>query len=250
MAGTGAGYDLSTTTFSPDGRVFQIEYAMKAVDNSGTCLGLVCKDGVLVAVEKFLLSKMLVEKTNKRIFPVARHAGMASAGLVTDARQIVQRARDEARVHTENFGEKIAPHVLAERTAGFVHLFTLYGSVRPFGSSVLMAGHDDDSGYSLFCIDPVGGCAKYTGVALGKGRQTAKTELEKMPLKDMTCAEALQTVAKIIHKVHDEKDKDFELEASWICEASNNQFVPVPDTLIKEAEEKAKAAIAEEEDAE
>ncbi|KAF4698993.1 Proteasome subunit alpha type-3, partial [Perkinsus olseni] len=95
MSGTGSGYDLSATTYSPDGRVFQIEYAQKAVDNGGTALALCCKDGIVFANEKFLLSKMLVPGTNKRIFPVDRHATLAISGLVADAKQIVERAREE-----------------------------------------------------------------------------------------------------------------------------------------------------------
>ena len=79
---SGAGYDLSVSTFSPDGRVYQVEYAAKAVENSGTVVGLCCKDGVVMGCEKFLTSKMLVPGTNRRILRVAKHAGIAMAGLV------------------------------------------------------------------------------------------------------------------------------------------------------------------------
>merc|ERR1712032_1118182 len=97
MAGSGAGYDLSVTTFSPDGRVFQVEYAQKAVENSSTAVGICCKDGIVFGVEKYLASKMLVAGTNRLTFPVHRRAGIAIAGLVADARQIVTRAQGEAK---------------------------------------------------------------------------------------------------------------------------------------------------------
>merc|ERR1712187_277171 len=96
MGGTGAGYDLSATTYSTDGRVFQVEYAQKAVENSGTAVAICCKDGIIFATEKFLLSKMLVPGTIKRIFPVTRTSGIAIAGFSADGRQIVNRARSEA----------------------------------------------------------------------------------------------------------------------------------------------------------
>jgi len=251
MAGTGAGYDLSSTTFSPDGRIYQVEYAQKAVENSGTSLAICCKDGVLFAVEKFLLSKMLVPGTTKRIFPVHRHAGMSMAGFLADSRQIVLRAREEISSHKNAFAEVMAPEVLAERLGNWVHMYTLYWAVRPYGCSVLLGCVDPDTKVpSLFCIDPSGLVFKYSGTAIGKGKQAAKTELEKlMANPDLTCQEALVHLAKILHKVHDEKDKDFELEASWICPQSNYEFAPVPNDVLKVAEDKAKEMIdAEEQD--
>lgn len=252
MAGTGAGYDLSVTTYSPDGRVFQVEYAGKAVENSGTSIAICCKDGVVFAAEKFLLSKMLVPGTNKRIFPVHRHAGMSIAGLVADARQLVSRARSEATQYFSAYNEEIPPELLAERLGLFMHAYTLYGSIRPFGCALLLGCVDKDTkAPSLFCIDPSGMCFKYTGTAVGKGKQAAKTEIEKLFANkpDLTCEEALVYVAKVIHKVHDEKDKDFELEASWICPQSNYQHGPVPSEKLKAAETEAKRILeAEQED--
>jgi len=251
MAGTGSGYDLSVTTFSPDGRVFQVEYAGKAVENSGTSMAICCKDGIIFAVEKFLLSKMLVPGTIKRTFPVTRSAGMAISGLVADSRQIVDRARAEAKQYKNAYGEEMPPEVLAERIGLFVHAYTLYWSIRPFGCAVLLGCVDKDTKVpSLFCIEPSGMVFKYKGTAVGKGKQAAKTEIEKLYASspDLTCEEALKYVAKILHKVHDEKDKDFELEASWICPASGYQHAPVPTELLKTREAEAKAMLEAEDD--
>mmetsp|Transcript_52542 Transcript_52542/g.162519 ORF Transcript_52542/g.162519 Transcript_52542/m.162519 type:complete len:255 (-) Transcript_52542:6-770(-) len=251
MAGTGAGYDLSVTTFSPDGRVFQVEYAQKAVENSGTTVAICCKDGVIFAVEKFMLSKMLVPGTNKRIAPVHRHAGMSVAGFVADGRQIVARARSEATQYQSAYNEEIPPEILAERIGLFVHAYTLYWSIRPFGCAVLLGAVDKETKKpSLFCVDPAGLVFKYSGTAMGKGKQAAKTEIEKLLANgsdQLTCQEALVRVAKILHKIHDEKDKDFELEASWICALSDYQHSPVPPELLKEAEAEAKRLIEAEE---
>lgn len=251
MAGTGSGYDTSVTTFSPDGRVFQVEYAGKAVENSGTSMAICCKDGIVFAVEKFLLSKMLVPGTIKRTFPVTRRAGMAISGLVADSRQIVDRARSEAKQYKSAYGEEMPPEVLAERIGLFLHAYTLYWSIRPFGCAVLLGCVDKDTkATSLFCIEPSGMVFKYKGTAIGKGKQAAKTEIEKLyaASPDLTCEEALKYVAKILHKVHDEKDKDFELEASWICPASNYEHSPVPAELLKAREAEAKAMLEAEDD--
>lgn len=121
MASQGTGYDLSASTYSPDGRIFQvrtappvkwlyffwllncisffspqIEYAQKATENAGTVIGIKCSDGILLAVEKLVQTKLLVPGSNKRIFTVDYHAGVASAGLIADGKHLAIRARDEA----------------------------------------------------------------------------------------------------------------------------------------------------------
>lgn len=244
---SGSGYDLSTTTFSPDGRVFQVEYAVKAVENTGTTIGLCCKDGVVMGVEKFKLSKMLVSGTNRRIVRVDKHSGMALAGFVTDARQIALRARSEAQQHKSVYATPISAKSLAERCGLFVHMFTLYWSVRPFGASVLI-GTVDDKGPALYGIDAPGTVLKYYGHAVGKGARAAKGEIEKLNLKELTCAEAIKQVARILHKGHDEKDKDFDVEMSWICPQTNNEHSLVPDAMVAEAEAWAKQQLQSEED--
>merc|ERR1712004_728164 len=99
---------LSASQFSPDGRVFQIEYANKAVENSGTCLGIRGKDGVVFACEKIVVSKLYEAGANRRITNIDTHVGMAAAGLVTDARQLAEIARDEAGTYrSETELEKI-----------------------------------------------------------------------------------------------------------------------------------------------
>jgi len=252
MSGTGAGYDLSVTTFSPDGRVYQVEYAGKAIENSGTTIAICCKDGVIFGVEKFLLSKMLVAGTSKRIFPVHRRAGMSIAGLVADSRQIVARARSETTQYKSSYNEEIPPELLADRLGMFMHAYTVYGSIRPFGCAVLLGCVDPDTKKpSLFCVEPSGQNYKYSGTAMGKGKQAAKTEIEKLLANgsdSLTCKDTLLHVAKILHKVHDEKDKDFELEASWICAESNYEFQAVPRDLVKAAEAQAKEQLEKEQE--
>jgi len=243
MTSIGTGYDLSATTYSPDGRVFQIEYAHKAVENSGTAVAVRVKDGVVFGVEKLIISKMLVEGSNPRIHGLDQHAGMAMAGLVADARQISNKGRKEASEYKSFYGHNIPISVLASRIAGFVQMYTLYSHIRPFGATVLVGGMDEN-GPQLYMIKPSAISWGYFACAAGKGKSAAKTELEKLKLSDMTCRQALVEVAKIIHMVHDEvKDKDFELELGWVCEESNRQYQMVPKDLRDQAEDQAKAAL-------
>lgn len=250
MSSIGTGYDLSTTTFSPDGRVFQVEYAGKAVDNSGTVVALRCKDGIVFAVEKMVRSKMLVVGSNRRIASIASHVGMACAGLTADARQLVNRARAECDGYKNNYGMDIPGNVLNERMSAFMHLFTVYWTVRPFGAAALMGVRSRD-GYELYHLEPNGTAYRYFACAIGKAKQAAKTELEKLNLEELSAKDALFELSKIIHSVHDEvKDKDFELELSWICDETNGVHQLVPAEMRDEISKRAKDALEEDDEEE
>lgn len=253
MSSTGAGYDHTVTTFSPDGRVFQVEYAVKAVEKSGTLLGIRCTDGVVMAVEKPFISKMLVAGSNRRLYSVDQHTGMGTCGLAADARQLVNFARKEAKQYKGFAGQHIAGNVLADRVGGEVHNHTLYWYLRPFGAVVMIANYDEVTGPQLYMVEPAGQTYKYFACAVGKQKQGAKTELERLPFDTITCKQAVKELAKIIYKLHDDvKDKDFELEMSWVCDESDKKHVQVPaelrDAAIKEAREAKEKADMEDSD--
>lgn len=246
MASIGTGYDLSSTTFSPDGRVFQVEYAAKAVENSGTCLGLRCKDGVVLAVEKTIVSKMLVQGTLRRSHIIDRHATLAVCGLISDGRVIVNHARDECERYKDFYGRPIPGRVLADRLAHFVHLYTLHWHVRPFGCAVLLAVASVD-GPELYLVEPSGISYRYYGCAFGKGKQAARTELEKLKLNDaqgkpaFTTEEAIAELAKIIVKVHDDtKDKDYEIEMISVTTGEDGKARLVPRDIVDKVHADAK----------
>jgi len=250
MSSIGTGYDLSAHQFSPDGRVFQVEYANKAVENSSTAVAIRCKDGVVFGVEKLVTSKLYEPATTgKRIFTIDKHVGMAVAGLISDARELVQVARDEAADYRVNYGSPIPLKYLASRVAGYVHIFTCHSSYRPFGCSILLSGYSKDEGSSLYLVEPSGTYHGYKGIAIGKAKQNARTEIEKLQFENLTCREAAQEVAKIIYVVHDEvKDKNFQLELSWVGTESNGLHKMVPDSLLTEVEEQAKKSLEEDSD--
>jgi 20S proteasome subunit alpha 7 len=255
MASSGSGYDLYASTFSPDGRIFQVEYATKAVENAGTVLGIKSSNGVVLGVAKPIHHKMVVATTGsyKRIHTCDQHIGMASTGFFPDARVLVQRTVEEAADWQEQYGGKIPPHVLGERLGSYMHYFTLHGSLRPFGAAAVMAGYDVDSKEcSLQMLEPNGAPHKYYGVATGKGKQAAKTELEKLNLHKtpLPVDDAVKQILRILHLLHQEqKDaKPFEVEVSWICEASGWKHQPVPKDILKVAEKWAKEQLEEEEE--
>ncbi|WAR19441.1 PSA3-like protein [Mya arenaria] len=219
MSSIGTGYDLSASQFSPDGRVFQVEYAQKAVENSGTAIGIRGKDGIVFGVEKLVTSKLYETGANKRIFNIDRHIGMAVAGLLADARQVVENARDEASNYRSNYGMPVPLKHLTDRVSMYVHAYTLYGSVRPFGVSSILGSYDAVEGAQMFVIDPSGVSYGYHGCAIGKAKQAAKTEIEKI--------------------------KNFELELSWVGEMTEGKHQLVPKNVFTEAEKYAKESLEE-----
>ncbi|KAJ2020947.1 putative proteasome subunit alpha type-7 [Coemansia sp. RSA 455] len=248
MTSIGTGYDLSVSTYSPDGRVFQVEYAQKAVDNSGTAIGLRVKDGVVLAVEKIKHSRLLVPHANRRIMTAGKHIGIATAGWMSDTRHLVKRVRDEARDYRSTYKVDIPAKIIAERTGMYAQAYTLYSAVRPFGVSTIIGTVDVD-GPQLYMVEPSGQYVGYRGCAAGKGKQVAKTEIEKLNLDQMTAREAIKEAARIIYAAHDDsKDKLFELELSWICAESNGLHAHVPQNLFDEAVQHAERALNDDED--
>lgn len=122
-----------------------------------TAIGVKCKDGVILGVEKLIMAKMLVEGSGRRIHNIDEHIGAATAGLMPDARQLVSRAREECRGYRQNYSEPVPPRTLNERMGGYMHLFTVYWYLRPFGASILLAGYDQETkAAELYCCEPTG----------------------------------------------------------------------------------------------
>ncbi|CDO94438.1 unnamed protein product [Kluyveromyces dobzhanskii CBS 2104] len=251
MTSIGTGYDLSNSVFSPDGRNFQVEYAVKAVENGATSLGIKYEDGVVLAVEKLITSKLLVPGKNKKIQTVDRHVGCVYSGLMPDGRHLVNRGREEAASFKKMYGTPIPIPAFADRVGQYVQAHTLYNSVRPFGVTAIFGGVDSN-GPHLYMLEPSGTYWGYNSAATGKGRQSAKAELEKLSNKNpnLTAREAVKEAARIIYAAHeDNKEKDFELELSW-CSTSetNGLHKEVPKDLFDEAVEYAKKELGDDSD--
>lgn len=153
-----------------------------------------------MGTEKIVVNKMMTSGTDKRAYNITKSAGCVVNGLVPDGRNIMFRGREEAKQYQEQFGIKAPAKILAERIANYVQMHTVYASYRPFGTSVILAVHDNMKGHSLWMIEPSGACFQYYGCASGRGRQLARNEIEKGLFREQTVAEALPQIAKILLK--------------------------------------------------
>ena len=193
---------------------------------------------------------MLVAGSNRRVHVVDAHAGVAFTGNAADGRQIVNRSREECVSYEDTYGIKIPSNVLSDRVSSYVHYFSLHGALRPFGASALIASYDQDvKKFSLHTVDPSGMAYAFYANAVGKGRQGAKTELEKIDFEAITVEEGVKEIARIIDTLHDDdKDKPYELELSWISEATGFVFQACSKEVVAAAQKYAKEQNAEEED--
>lgn len=199
-----AAYDRAITVFSPDGRLFQVEYAREAVKTGATSIGFVCKDGVILLAQKRISSALIVGDSHEKIFEIDRHIAAASSGLVADARKLVDFARLEAQKHRLVYDEAIDLESLAKKVGDHIQVFTQYAGVRPYGVSLLIAGVSDKS-FRLFESDPSGALFEYKATAIGSGKKAVEELFEKEYQDKMALEDAVKLCFKALKKVTEEK---------------------------------------------
>ncbi|MBR4245029.1 MAG: archaeal proteasome endopeptidase complex subunit alpha [Candidatus Methanomethylophilaceae archaeon] len=197
-------YDRGITVFSPDGRLFQVEYAREAVKKGSTTIGLKYKGGVALIVDKRSMSKLLEPKSTEKIHDVDDYIGCATSGLVADARVLVDEARKQAQIHRVNYGENISVEMLVKKVCDYKQQFTQYGGARPFGTALLVAG-TDDLGVHLFETDPSGALVAYKATGIGSGRPAVMDLFEKEYKEDMSYNAAIKLGLKALEAAIEEK---------------------------------------------
>lgn len=185
-------YSFSLTTFSPSGKLVQIEYALNAVNAGATSLGIKATNGVVIATEKKLPSPLIDESTVRRIQELTPSCGVVYSGMGPDSRVLVRKARKQTQVYHKQYKERIPVGQLVRETATVMQEFTQSGGVRPFGVSLLMAGYDEN-GPQLYQVDPSGSYFAWKASAIGKNMVNAKTFLEKRYSEDMELEDAVHT---------------------------------------------------------
>ncbi|RZB43353.1 Proteasome subunit alpha type-5 isoform A [Glycine soja] len=204
---SGTEYDRGVNTFSPEGRLFQVEYAIEAIKLGSTAIGLKTKEGVVLAVEKRITSPLLEPSSVEKIMEIDEHIGCAMSGLIADARTLVEHARVETQNHRFSYGE---PMTVESTTQALCDLALRFGEgdeesmSRPFGVSLLIAGHDEN-GPSLYYTDPSGTFWQCNGKAIGSGSEGADSSLQEQYNKDLTLQEAETIALSILKQVMEEK---------------------------------------------
>ncbi len=213
-------YDRAITVFSPDGRLFQVEYARSAVKRGSTTVGLKFKDGVLLIADKRIKSKLIEEELMEKIYVIDEHIGCATSGLVADARILVDYARIISQIEKVTYGEKITVEQLVKKISDYKQQYTQYGGVRPFGASLLIGGIDD-KGIYLMETEPSGAIMAYKAGCIGSGRETVMEILEKEYKDKMSMEEAILLGLKAIEAVSDDTLDKMTLEIGVVKKGEN-----------------------------
>ncbi|MHA1240297.1 MAG: archaeal proteasome endopeptidase complex subunit alpha [Promethearchaeota archaeon] len=183
----GRGYDMAITQFSPEGRLFQVEYAIEAVRRGTTSIVCRSNHSVAFAVEK-KSSELQEVIGSEKIFKIDDHIGVAIAGLTADARVLIDRARVQAQVNILNYDEKISVKDSTLNICEYLQMFTQNAGVRPFGVSLLIAGINsgEEKKAELYLTDPSGASWGYLAFAIGSGATEARAYLEENYKEDIS----------------------------------------------------------------
>lgn len=227
-----AGYDRAITVFSPDGRLFQVEYAREAVKRGTTSLGVKSNEGIVLVVDKRPTSKLVEPKSIEKIFQIDQHIGAATSGLVADARAIIEKARIEAQVNRITYNEPIRVETLSKKICDMKQMYTQHGGVRPFGSALIIGGVNG-KGCRLFETDPSGALIEYKATAIGAGRQVAMEEFEKKYEEDMTLTDAIELALDAVYEATEGKTTPESVEIA-VIDAKDKKYRKLSEEEIKD----------------
>ncbi len=201
-------YDRGSTIFSPDGRLYQVEYAREAVKRGSVSVGIKTEDAVVLLAEKRVSSDLLVSDTIEKIYQVDDHLAVAASGHVADARQLVEFARRESQRNTYMYEEPLETDTLAKALGDHIQQYTQYGGTRPFGCALLIAG-TTRHGPELIESEPSGAIIGYKAAGIGEGRAEVEEALEDGYEEDMSVDKGIELGLSALY----ERD-DGDLEAT------------------------------------
>lgn len=167
-------YDSSTTTFSPEGRLHQVEYAIEAINNAGTCVGILASDGIIMASERRVNSPLLAPaKVSEKTYKISGHVTTCVAGLTADANILIEEARLSAGRYFHKYQCPMPVEQLVEHVCNYKQAYTQYGGLRPFGVAFLFGGWDSEYGFQLYQSDPSGNYSGWKATCIGANNQAA-----------------------------------------------------------------------------
>jgi len=222
-------YDRGVNTFSPEGRLFQIEYAREAIKLGSTAIGIACTDGVVFAVEKRITTTLVEPQSIEKIMEMDNHIGCAMSGLTADARSLVDHARNECLSHWFTYNEPIsverAVHAVSDLALDFSDVSDgkrKKTMSRPFGVALLVGGVDEN-GSGLFVADPSGLYTKYKAEAIGSAQEGARSLLQQGYKPDLSFKEAEELALGTLRQVMEEKISKSNVELASVL-ASTKKY--------------------------
>lgn len=195
------GYDRTATMFSPDGRLLQVEYAEKTVRLGSASIGLVCSDGVLLVADKRLVDELVLPDSSIKIYEVDDHIIGTAAGILSDARVLMEKAQVIAQQHRVTYDSLIDTETIVKEISNLKQAYTQYGGARPFGVEVMITGINDDGAERLYVSDVTGNYFGYKATAIGENDDQIKALLRKQYKETMNIEQGLKLSLSIFKKI-------------------------------------------------
>ena len=219
-------YDRGITIFSPDGRLYQVEYAREAVKRGTASVGIRAADGVVLAADKRARSPLMEPESIEKLHKADDHVGVASAGHVADARQLIDFARRQAQVNRLRYGEAIGIETLTKTITDHIQQYTQIGGARPFGVALIVGGVEDGDP-RLFETDPSGTPYEWQALSIGSNRSDLRDYLEAEYEPDISTDEAVALALDTLAETTDEGMEPDGVGVATIT-ADDGQYREVP----------------------
>ncbi len=224
------GYDRAITMFSPDGRLLQVEYAKKTVKQGSTAIGIVAKDGVVLITDKRITSKLIVPTSVEKIFQIDDHVAATSAGIVSDARIVIERSQVKAQQYFVQYDSPIDVLEVVKDIANLKQMTTQSGGYRPFGVSIIFAGVDS-TGAKLYVTDPTGIYFEYKAVAIGEHDKVVEDLLQEKYSDNLTMKECMAIGVDALKKALGDDFDPVRIDCAFIAK-QNPQFTRIAPSDI------------------
>ncbi|KAB1196682.1 MULTISPECIES: archaeal proteasome endopeptidase complex subunit alpha [Haloferax] len=225
-------YDRGITIFSPDGRLYQVEYAREAVKRGTASIGVRTPEGVVLAADKRSRSPLMEPTSVEKIHKADDHVGIASAGHVADARQLIDFARRQSQVNRLRYGEPIGIETLTKEVTDHIQQYTQVGGARPFGVALLIGGVENGTP-RLYETDPSGTPYEWKAVAIGADRGDHQEHLEENYRDDLTLEEGIALALEAIASTNEEGIAPDGVDVATVS-AESERFVELSNEEIEE----------------
>ena len=198
------GYDRTATMFSPEGLLLQVEYAEKTVRLGSSSIGMVCSDGVFIIADKRIEDKLIVKKSTNKIYEIDSHIIASVAGIIADARVLIERAQILSQQHRVTYDSPIEPELVIKDISNIKQQFTQYGGARPFGVSLMVAGLNRNKP-ELYTSDITGNYLSYNAHAIGENDEKIKDKLREKYREGLTMKQGVKLALEIFEEIQEKK---------------------------------------------
>ncbi|MEK7135010.1 MAG: archaeal proteasome endopeptidase complex subunit alpha, partial [Patescibacteria group bacterium] len=213
------GYDRTATMFSPEGTILQVEYAQKTVRLGSSSIGMICTDGVFLIADKIMKDKLVIQKSASKVYEIDSHIIVCAAGIVSDARVLIERGQLSAQQHRITYDSPIEPELIIKEISNIKQQFTQYGGARPFGVSLMVAGIRAKKP-ELYTSDITGNYFSYHANAIGENEEKIREKLRENYKPELNIKKGVKLALDIFKEI---QGKNFDLERFELVYIKNEE---------------------------